>query len=232
MNSATNSIKAAFIDLDGTLIKGQSQALFIKFLKDKNFIGKFQSYLILFWFILYKIGMTKKPYKILTYALSCFKGKPVKEIYSYIDEFIVNIVRSHYYKDVPLFLDDLRSKNIKLIILSTSVDILVEKIAQDLNIKSYLATSVEIINGTFTGKIRGEHNYGVRKINRIMEYISRENIKMSNVIVFADNYSDKEMLAQAGKGIVVNPDRGMKEWALQNNLHMIYLDRYEPVQYI
>ncbi len=231
MNSI-NDIKVAFVDLDGTLIKGQSQALFIKFLKNKKIISNHQSFIILSWFFLYKIGLAKKTEKILSYALSCFKNRPVKDFYIYVNEFIESVIKANYYKDAGLFLDDMRSRNIKLVILSTSVDILVNKISENLRIESYLATKVEISNGIFTGRIIGEQNYGEKKLSRILEYIKRDNIELKNILVVADNYSDKEILIQAGVGIVANPDKNMMNWALQNKLHMIYLDRYEPIQYI
>jgi len=228
MNSITD-IKVAFVDLDGTLIKGQSQALFIKFLKNKKIISNLQSFLILSWFFLYKIRLAKKTEKILSYSLSCFKNRAVKDVYHYVDEFIESVIKPNYYKDVGLFLDDIRSRNIKLVMLSTSVDILVDKISESLRIESSLSTKVEISNGIFTGRIIGEQNYGGKKLSRILEYIKSDNIELKNILVVADNYSDKEILIQAGIGIVANPNKNMRNWALQNKLHMIYLDRYEPI---
>lgn len=130
------------------------------------------------------------------------------------------------------FIKELKAKKIKLVILSTAVNLLVDRIAKDLNIDSSLSTDVEISNNVFTGKIRGKHLYGLNKLNRIEGYINKENLKLENVLVVADNYSDKEILIKAGIGIVANPDTKMKLWSQQNNLPMIYLDKYEPIQYI
>lgn len=224
--------KIAFIDLDGTLIKGQSQALFINFLKKKKLISKIKSYVILLWFFLYKLQITKNTSLILNYALSYFKNKPVEKIYDTVDEFLISIISTHYYKYSKLFIENLKSQKIRIVILSTAVDFLVGKIASDLDIKDFLSTNVEIKNGFFTGNIIGGHVYGLEKLNKINEFIKKENLQMANTIVVADNYSDKEIILKAGIGIVANPDLKMKLWATQKKIRMVYLDDYESVQYI
>lgn len=96
-------IKIAFIDLDGTLIRGQSQALFISFLRKKGLISNIKSFIILFWFFLYKTNIAKNTDWILSFTLSCFKNMSSDKIYTVIDEFVLKVIKNNYYHDGPIY---------------------------------------------------------------------------------------------------------------------------------
>jgi len=74
-------------DLDNTLIKKQSQALLLAYVLKKRLISPFFYFIIMTWFIFYKLGLVKNPRKIMEYSFSFLKGKRVISFRKIIDDF-------------------------------------------------------------------------------------------------------------------------------------------------
>jgi len=56
------------LDLDGVIIKGQSQQFFLDYLFQEKIIGLFFYLRIYVWFVFYKLGLVRSPKKIITFA--------------------------------------------------------------------------------------------------------------------------------------------------------------------
>jgi phosphoserine phosphatase len=211
-----NNIKVAFVDFDGTLIKGQSQRMFITFLHQKGFISGFKTLTILFWFMLYKIGVVQDAKHILQFALNSFKGMSVSEIESTIQQFINEYIEPNLRKNSKSLLECLHKNNIETIIFSAAVDIIIKPIS--------------ILLGADT-EILGIQNHGTNKVEKLLSYCREKGIDLEQTISFADHPSDLEFLRSTKVGIVANPSIKMHSIASKYNLPVIYLDIDEPVQY-
>lgn len=220
------------IDIDGTLIKGQSQRKFISFFKKKGVVSSFSYVYITVWFLLYKLHLVKDSGKILLFGLKSFKGKTVETINDFMDEFIRDIISPLYFKHSKDLLQTLKDRGGRVIFLSSAVEIIVQAIAKDLNISEYICTKVQTQDGKYTGEVEGKQVYGAQKSNYLNTFLSEKNISMDQVVVLTDHYSDIPLLKTAGKGIVTNPDAKMYTWAKRNNFTVIYLDDDESIQYI
>jgi len=62
-------------DLDGVIVKGQSQKYFLDFLFKKGKIPLYFYLRVYLWFFLYRIGLVKNPKSVMKYAYSFLKGK-------------------------------------------------------------------------------------------------------------------------------------------------------------
>ncbi len=226
-----NNIKVAFIDFDGTLIKGQSQRMFITFLHQKGFISGFKTFTILFWFLLYKIGVVHDAKHILQFALNSFKGMSVSEIESTIQQFINEYIEPNLRKNSKSLLECLHKNDIETIIFSAAVDIIIKPISILLGADTCIATNVEVKNGLFTGEILGIQNHGANKVDKLLSYCKEKGIDLEKTISFADHPSDLEFLRSTKVGIVANPSLKMHSIVSKYNLPVIYLDIDEPVQY-
>jgi putative phosphoserine phosphatase / 1-acylglycerol-3-phosphate O-acyltransferase len=230
MNTTTIK-KLAIIDIDGTLINGQSQQKFIAHLRKKHYVGFFQYIVIMIWFLLYKARLIKETRNILSFALKIFKGKSRGEIASIVDIFVSEEIHDMYYKKTKDMLLKIKGLGYNIVLLSSAVEPIVSAIAKDLQVEEYLCTKLSHLNDNLDGKTEGIQTYGNEKLNKIQLFINNSAVAYSGTLVIADHYSDIPLLKWAEKSIVANPQPDMRKWATQNNVPVIYLDTDESIQY-
>lgn len=234
MNTLTNK-KLAILDIDGTLVKGQSQQIFIAYLKDKGYISTFNYLVIMVWFALYKLHIVTKPKKILSFALQIFKGKSVQEVDMLVGAFVADEISNRYYTNTKKLLEVLQVQDYEIVLLSSAVEPIVRAIAKDLKVEKYICTKLSQIDSNLDGKTEGVQVYSDEKLNKIKSYTAQlaATGKIYNeTLAVADHYSDISVLQWASKAIVANPQVNMKKWATQNKVPMIYLDDNESIQYV
>ena len=113
-----------------------------------------------------------------------------------------------------------RAEGHKVFLLSSSLNLIVEKVAQEYGFDGYLATELEVDEqGALTGKIVEPLCFGEGKVTRALAHMAEQGGSLRECVFYSDSASDLPMLEAAGQGVVVNPDvrlclgarkRGMK----------------------
>ncbi len=225
--------KTFIIDLDGTLIKGQSQRYLIQYLRKIKKISFFKHFIILIAFLLYKLSIYRDVSKMLTYSLNNFKGQTEAEIYIDVNNFFQTTLKGKYFEYSKKMIELIQENGGNVIVLSAVIDPLVKRICEDLNISKYISTLLEFdANKVFTGNIIGKQVYGDNKLINLLKYMVETKVSIEDVVIITDHISDISILKYFKNSIVANPDSSMKKWARQNNYPIIYLDNNESIQYI
>ncbi len=223
--------KLAILDIDNTLIKGQSQRQFIAHLHKKDYVSTYKYAVIMTWFVLYKLHLVKDTTKMLNFALQIFKGKPVDEVDELVNTWIRENKSALYFKNTKKALGILRDANFEIVLLSSAVEPIVKSIAQNLQVEKYICTKLGQTESKLDGQTNGVQVYSDEKLNKIQSFINESKIVYDEILVMADHFSDIPILHWAKKAIVANPQADMKKWASQNNIPVIYLDTDESIQY-
>jgi HAD superfamily hydrolase (TIGR01490 family) len=208
--------EVVIIDLDGVIIRGQSQRLFIGYLFKNKIIGFWPYFKIIFWFILYKIKFIKNPHKIMEYGISFFKGKNTYEIDKIIEDFFNAKLKNFISTEMVGIIEEHKKNGREIIILSNSLDILVKKISEFLSIKNYIATKLGVVGGKFTGKISGDIVYGESKKLSAERFLGEHNLSLNNSWAYGDHISDIFVLKMVEKPYAVNPDKFLHKEAIKN----------------
>lgn len=211
------------LDLDGVIIKGQSQQIFLKYLFNKKIVGLFFYLKINLWFSLYKMGLVKDPKNIMNYSFSFLKGKTVDEIDVLIDGFFDNVLKKFIFSEMIDIINEHRFKNREILIISNAVDLLVKKIAKFLGIKNYIATELEILNRKFTGNILGEIVYGKNKPKLLKKFIEKNKFNLKDSWAYTDHISDIDLLNLSPRPCAVNPDKSLLNEAKRRNWKILML---------
>lgn len=198
-----------FFDVDNTLMRGQSQRLFVSFLFKKGLISLWVYSKIIFWFFLYKIGIAKNPRAIAEYGFAFLKGYAVGDFKKIVSSFFETVLKERIYRESEKIIREHKERGDKVILLSNSFNILMQQIVEYLLIDGFLCTKLEIIDGEFTGKIDGDIVYGVNKIEIAKQYLEDNKIPRNNVWAYADHISDIGILRLVGNPVVVNPSTAL-----------------------
>ncbi len=204
------------LDLDGVIINGQSQKIFLDYLFEQKIIGSFFYLKICSWFLLYRLGLVENPEKIMNYAFSFLKNKKIDEVSKIIDEFFRNELRKFIFPEIIDIIKEHKKNNREIIIVSTSVDIIVKKMADFLGIPNYICTSLGLLKSVFSGKIVGGIVYGEKKAFFVKKFIKEKN-DLIKTWAYVDHFSDIELLKMVDYPFVVNPDKKMKKEAKLRN---------------
>src|SRR5947208_2942144 len=88
-----------------------------------------------------------------------------------------------------------------------------------------LGSRSEVVDGHYTGRPAGPFNYREGKVLSMRELAVREGIDLAASYAYSDSESDLPMLRAVGHPVVVNPDRDLRQIALQEGWEVLHLDR-------
>lgn len=203
----------AIFDIDGTLIRGQSQKSLLMFLYSGGYISHWYYFKIMIWFILYQLHFIDSPKKVMEYAFSVFKNTREDRAKEIIDEYFELHLKYKFYNDGLKLIEQLRGEGYRIILISNAIDLIVERIEKYLKADDSIGTTLEVVDGRLTGKIDGSIVYGLEKKRVLEEYSHRHDIKLSNASAYGDHISDVSMLELVGHPSVVNPSNSLSSIA-------------------
>ncbi len=204
-------------DVDNTIVCGQSQAIFIRYLYDKGYVSGLYYVRLISWVLAYKFGIVSNPLSAMKYGLSFIKNRSRKETVEIIDDFFRTVLVHKIYAQAIKIIDDHKENNRDIVLVSNAPDILIERIASHLGVDSFIATKLEIIEGVYTGNIFGEIMYGEEKLLAIKKYIDSTQYSLKNSWAYGDHDSDLFLLSEVAHPFVVNPSKLLKITAIKNN---------------
>jgi len=197
--------KLHIFDVDNTIVRGQSQRLLLSYLYKQKMIGRIFYLRVMIWFIAYKFNIARDPKKVIDYAYSFLNGKNIIEIDRLASEFFEKVLKKNIYFGARELIEHLHTEDVTLILVSNSPSIVVKFLAEYLKVQAYFCTELEIINGIYTGKVRGELMYGESKRKTVLEYVKNNGYTLEDATAYGDHISDLFILEAVGHPIAVNP---------------------------
>jgi HAD superfamily hydrolase (TIGR01490 family) len=196
--------KAAFFDVDGTLLSGKSLIGFAQFLQTYTpmqiptlpmFLQRLQ--------IMFQQDMPRP--EMNRYYFSIFKGQLEQAVDAAgLEWFMQEKTKSGFY--VQSSLDKLRflkEKNYRIVFVSGSFMPILSHLAREVGGDDVLCSRPEIIHGKYTGELCGSPCIGEAKKNRVLRYALDHHINLSECKAFGDDDSDIAMLKAVGEGVKI-----------------------------
>jgi HAD superfamily hydrolase (TIGR01490 family) len=214
-------MELVIFDLDNTLIKGQSQKLFLSHVFKKGLMTRFFYIKLMLWFTLYKIGIIKNPKRAMEYAFSFLKDMNIDEFKKYINDFFEQRLKYYIFEEGIEIIKKHKNQNRKILVVSNAIEFIPQRVAQFLNIDYFIGTKLEKLNNKFTGKIKDDIIYGKNKVIAIKDFINNYNFSLDGSWGYSDHSSDLPFLEMVSHGVVVNPDNNLYKIAKQKNWQIL-----------
>jgi HAD superfamily hydrolase (TIGR01490 family) len=209
---ATPVAIAAVFDVDRTLVPGTTtERLFIRYLFRKHVLG-LGTLLATGLYLLrqlprmnpmeairqQRVYLTGQPAsRLRALALRCYED----EIAPLLSQAGRAAVREHH------------EQGHITVLLSGSLDFLLEPLQRDLGADHLIATHMEEKNGRFTGRIAGPWPYGDTKALLINHFAQEHGVDFTASYAYADHHTDEAVLALFGNPVVINPRTKMQQIA-------------------
>jgi|Deesub1362B_J571_1020462.scaffolds.fasta_scaffold01445_8 HAD superfamily hydrolase (TIGR01490 family) len=218
MNEA--EIRLAIFDVDGTLIQGTSaERMFVRFLFRNGCLKKrnlFFFLLMIPWYFL-KGGIDQVKGRNKMYL----RGMSRQEFQKLVRSFSRSELKRLFSDGVLLRLKELKSKNYFVILLSGSLQELVDEIASAAGADLAVGVHLEYADDRVTGRICGIYPFGRDKVLALRKVIDFESVNWKDSWAFADRLADLPVFRLVGHPVAVSPERRLRKLALREGWEIL-----------
>ena len=204
---------AAFFDLDGTLVIGQTQALLVRFLRKRGVVSRAFLAVTAVWFLAYKAGLVKVTDESRDKGARVFRGLTIAEADSLMTSFANEVMVPRLHVAATAALRSHLAGGYKVVVLSAALEPVVKALCERLGVKLYVGASCETADGRYTGRLSGRTPYGPVKAEVASGMIARWGFDPADCWAYADHTTDLSLLGSVGHPVAVHPKPGLLEAA-------------------
>ena len=216
-HSANGSAKgrAAFYDVDGTLIKSNIVHAFAWYASHQpTLLGSLRqsiSTALSVPLFLAADKVSRKYFNEIFYRY--YKGQSEDRLVTLAEELFEDVIRPSIFPKVPGLIAESRRAGCRQVIVSGGLDFTVRPLARYLGVDDFIANTLEFEHGVATGKLGAPFVAGASKAVIIRDYAALHGIDLAKSFAYSDSYSDYPMLTVVGNPAVVNPDLRLRSVA-------------------
>jgi len=203
--------KAAFFDLDGTLlVKPSSELRFLKYLYHQDYIRfeQIASGLLFYPAWVWRFGRdVGRKNKAFYHGLQAAKMEALAT--QWIDEYFHRLIDGEIVAQVELC----RQEKYHLVLLTGAPEFLARPIAQQLRMDHVIATRLATHNGRFTAAPPLCHPLGIDKRQLAHSWCEERRVDLADCAAYGDSHQDSYLLQAVDKAVAVNPDRRLERLA-------------------
>lgn len=217
----------ALFDLDNTLLRGDSDYNWSKFLIKNGFLDndEHQKQNEIFYQD-YKDGCLDI-YKFCEFQFRPFTLIKRDKLNKLRERYITEVIKPLITRKALGLVDSHQKNNDLCIIITATNSYITQPIASIFKINVLIGTDPEEINGNFTGHVLGTPSFQEGKIFRLQEWLKDHNYSFSSfkqTYFYSDSQNDLPLLEFVSDPVCVNPDPILEMKAKENDWPIISLD--------
>jgi HAD superfamily hydrolase (TIGR01490 family) len=209
------STRAAFFDVDGTLVRTNIVHAFAFYALNQGSIfgtalrtARTVASVPLYWAL---DKANRKTFNEVFYA--SYKGISQDRLEVLADELFEEVLRPAIHPGTPRLLDLARRAGCRIVLVTGALDFTVRHLARHLGADDLLANRMHFVEGVATGRVIPPVVEGAHKAVAIRDYCVREALELGQSHAYSDSFSDYPMLAVVGHPAAVNPDLRLRNVA-------------------
>jgi HAD superfamily phosphoserine phosphatase-like hydrolase len=204
--------RLAIIDLDGTLLKGvNAERIFYLHLFVHGHVGALR--MIGFMLSLVRDTVRLGFRKAIATNSRILKGRTPGEVRQWAAAFGQVFLRGAVPEDLRAKILSLRRDGCRIVLLSGSLQVLVDQLKDRLEAEILIGTGLEVAEGRLTGRKAGIFPYGRMKLDALFQRIEPAGIDWPRSWALADRSSDLPVLELVGHPVAVHADRKLRRLA-------------------
>jgi HAD superfamily hydrolase (TIGR01490 family) len=226
-------LKLALFDLDGTLLEGDTDALWCAFLIDEGVLDRaaFEARnrdVI----ARYEAGAIE-PAEFCAFYASTLAGRTAASWAPLRARFVEQRIALRIGAPARALVARHRDAGDRVVLTTATNRFLTEPIAGLLGIAGddLVATELEAVDGVFTGRTEGELNMRDGKVSRLRRWLRERRIDeraMDGATFYSDSANDLPLLRAVGQAVAVDPDERLRREAMQAGWPIVSLSSGPP----
>jgi HAD superfamily hydrolase (TIGR01490 family) len=222
--------KAAFYDLDGTLLSCNLVTMYAYYARNDRspvksvyqFMKVLLSVPILFGLDLYSRSLFN------VFSFRAYRGMHRDRLIGLADDLFEVTLKPSIFPHAQTLINTTRDLGYRNVLVTGTLDFTIRPIALHFGIDEVICNRLEFRNHVATGRVLPVLLAENEKANSIREYAAREGIDLSESCAFSDSSADKPMLSAVGHPVATNPTRRLRRIALQNHWPILELRESPP----
>lgn len=216
----------ALFDLDNTLIAGDSDVTWGRFLADIGAVDPVVTHTTHTRFYEEYLQGTLDIREFCRFAFRPLVEHPLSRLESWRQQFLHDYIRPMIAPGTPALLEQHRRAGDTLVIITATNSFVTRPIAELLGVAELIATEPEMRNGQFTGELYGTPSFREGKVTRLQEWLlargeSPEHIAAATF--YSDSQNDIPLLEAVRHAVAVDPDPALAEHARRRGWREISL---------
>jgi HAD superfamily hydrolase (TIGR01490 family) len=216
---ATKPGKAAFYDVDGTLIRtnvvhaygyyamnqGTFRGMLGRTLGTVASIPAFASLNII----------DRKTFNEFFYRY--YAGLSEDRLFTLAEDLFEDVIKPAIYPKAKDLIDEARRAGCRIVLVTGALDFTMRPLARYLGADDVIANKMQFVGGIASGKVIPPIIEGANKANVIRDYCEKNGLALNQSFAYSDSASDYAMLAVVGRPTAVNPDMRLRSLARSYN---------------
>ncbi len=195
----------AIFDLDNTLLGGDSDYLWGRFLVEQGLVDSEYQQENQRFYGDYEAG-TLDIYAYQAFMLQPLTGRPLHELHAWRERFMADKIEPIMLPKADQLLNQRRNAGDVLVIVTATNRFITEPIAERLRIPHLLATEPEMIDGRYTGRTVGLACFQQGKVARLEAWLAETGHDLAGSGFYSDSHNDLPLLNRVTYPVAVDPD--------------------------
>ncbi len=206
--------RAAFFDLDGTLLTVNSAGLWIRRERRLGRIRRRHALKAAGYFAAYKLGVLDIE-QAMDEAAASIAGEEEAELREATRQWWRQEVVRHIAPGGLEAIARHRAAGDRLVLLTSSSPYASECAVEQFGLDAYLSSRFEVLDGRMTGRVERPICYGPGKVLLAEQYAREHGLHLESSAFYTDSTTDVPMLERVGRPYAVHPDMRLRLTALR-----------------
>jgi HAD superfamily hydrolase (TIGR01490 family) len=215
-----------FFDVDHTLTRHSSGGRFIAAAMRRKVLPR-RLLLVLPWYSLtYRLGI----FRLRAYekGFPYMRGISRATLEEIARESFNRALKGDLYPEAVELVRAIRADGRRVILATSSLDFIVEPLAEYLSADGLLATALEFQDGKSTGRMQGTPMFRAEKKARVLSWLAREGVPARQCSFYSDSIYDLPLLEAVGRPVAVNPDFRLRRVARRRGWQIMEMSKAPP----
>ncbi|BDG01917.1 HAD family hydrolase [Anaeromyxobacter oryzae] len=200
--------KAAFFDVDGTLVRTNIVHAFAYYAMNQGslFGTAWQTAKTVLSIPLFLATdrVDRKTFNELFYAY--YRGQSEDRLETLADELFEDVLKPAVHSGSRRLVDEARRAGCRIVFVTGALDFTVRRLAEHLGADEVLANRMRFVQGIATGRVVPPIIEGAHKALVVRDWCVKHHVALEKSFAYSDSFSDYPMLAVVGHPAAVNPD--------------------------
>lgn len=206
-------MELAIFDLDNTLLKGDSDYLWGRFLVQRGIVdGEVYARENKRFYEEYRAG-TLDIFEFLRFSLQPLAENELETLLALRREFIAAEIEPIVLPKARKLIQRHRDRGHVLLIITATNRFVTEPIAGMLGVENLIATDPEFSHGRYTGAVSGPPSFREGKVERLNAWLRQNGYNLASSWFYSDSHNDLPLLERVTHPVAVDADDTLRQHA-------------------
>jgi HAD superfamily hydrolase (TIGR01490 family) len=220
-------MRAAFFDMDRTVLRVNSGTRWIRFLRRRGEISRFQLLRAFGWALQYKLAVLDME-TLSRRLVADLQGDSEADMIAKCEQWYREEIEATIAPAARRAIDAHRSEGEHVVLLTSATPYIAEPLARTLGLDAVLCSRLEVEGGRFTGRIVAPLCFGPGKVEWAEKWAGETRVDLDGSAFYTDSYNDLPMMLRVGRPVAVNPDLRLGRIARRRGWRIEHWDAVRP----